>query len=252
MLQAIYSAASGIKGQQTRLDTAAANIANSETVGYKAVRVDFKDALYTAMDHPAGDAEAANLLAGSGVLVGATSAGFSNGTLMTTGSALDFAISGDGYFAVEGAGGETLYTRNGSFGATAGEEGSFLVTSQGYYVLDGAGNRIALPQDRAGLAVTEDGMLSVADGAFATLGIAEFANPDGLLAVGNSCFQVTEASGQAVPAGNSSVVQGSLEGSNVDMAQELTLLIRAQRAYSLASRALQTADDMEGLANNMR
>ncbi|MPM36301.1 Flagellar basal-body rod protein FlgG [bioreactor metagenome] len=251
-MQAIYSAASGLKNQQTRLDTVAANIANSSTVGYKSARVDFKDALYTAMDNPAGSAMDTNLLAGSGVLVGSISSDFADGALKDTGSELDFAISGSGFFTVENPDGEILYTRNGSFGTTDAQDGSYLVTAQGYYVLDSAGNRISLPKDLAGLRVTSDGRLSTASGSVAALGIAEFTNPEGLLSVGNTCFQETAASGRSVSTGqNTSVVQGSLEASNVDMSQEMTLLIRSQRAYSLASKALQTADDMEGLANDI-
>lgn len=251
-MQAIYSAASGLKCQQTRLDTIAANLANSNTAGYKSSRVEFRDALYTAMDSPAGDAEQANLLAGSGVLINATSASFSDGTLTNTGAPLDFAISGSGFFTVADAGGEVSYTRNGSFSVSA--DGNYLVTAQGLYVLDREGNRISLPADRTGLRVSSDGVLSVdGGGEIAAIGIAEFQNPDGLLAVGNTCFQETAVSGGPMFAGtDASVVQGSLENSNVDMAQEMALLIRSQRAYSLSSRALQTADDMEGLANNIR
>jgi len=251
-MQAIYSAATGLKSQQRRLDTIAANIANANTTGYKAVRVDFKDALYTAMDSPVGGNEARNLFAGSGVMLGATTTGFSNGTLMATGSMFDFAISGSGFFTVENAGGENLYTRSGSFGITSEGGNSLLVTAQGYYVLDAQGNRITLPEDTSGLGVTDTGVLHTASGEVAALGIAEFSNPDGLKFSGDSCFEATEVSGAAVPSQNPAVVQGSVESSNVNLAQELTLLIRSQRAYSLASKALQTADDMDGLANNMR
>ncbi|HPE15633.1 MAG TPA: flagellar hook-basal body protein [Oscillospiraceae bacterium] len=250
---AIYSAATGLKGQQTRLDTIAANIANADTAGYKAKRVDFRDALYAAMDAPVGNALEANLLAGSGALVNAASTDFSDGAFSETGGELDFALSGSGFFAVEDAGGETLYTRSGSFAVSSGAYGDYLVTAGGRYVLDRAGNRIALPADRTGLGVTPDGVLRTREGEVAALGIADFPNPDGLLAAGDTCYRASETSGAAVPAGaDTTVTQGSLEASNVDMAQELTLLIRSQRAYSLVSRALQTADDMEGLANNIR
>ncbi len=156
-------------------------------------------------------------------------------------------------FHGEGADGETLYTRNGSFGVSDEAEGNFLVTAQGRYVLDREGNRIALPADRTGLSVTPGGVLQTAAGETAALGIVDFSNPNGLLAAGDTCYRASETSGAAVPAGrNTTVKQGSLEASNVDTAREMTFIIRSQRAYSLASRALQTADDMEGLANNMR
>lgn len=251
-MQAIYSAATGLKNQQTRLDTIAANVANVNTTGYKSTRIDFKDALYTAMDSPAGGGEERNLFTGSGVMLNTAATNFSNGALINTGSPLDFAISGNGFFSVENPTGKTLYTRSGSFGISAEGDEKYLVTSQGYYVLDTAGNKILLPDDTTSLGVNADGMLSTENGEISTLGIVDFSNPDGLTSAGETCFEATAVSGDAVPAGNASVVQGSVEGSNVELAQELTLLIRSQRAYSLASRALQTADDMEGLANNMR
>lgn len=250
---AIYSAAAGLKGQQTRLDTIAANIANTNTVGYKSVRADFKDALYMAMDNPVGNSEAANLLAGNGVLLDATTTDFKNGSLKETGEFLDFALRGNGYFTVENSVGEVLYTRNGNFNVSVEGGDSFLVTSQGYYVLDNMGNRIRLPKETKGISVTESGELINKDGRIAALGIANFTNPDGLDAAGDTFYRVTPASGAAAPPAEKYVViQGSLEQSNVELAQELTLMIRAQRAYSLASKALQTADDMKGLSNNIR
>lgn len=251
-MQAIYSAASGLKSQQTRLDTVAANLANTDTAGYKASRVEFKDALYTAMDSPAQNAEAANLRAGSGVLLNSISADFSDGSLTDTGAPLDFAISGNGFFTAEDSSGAIVYTRNGNFSVSPQPDGDYLVTGQGYFVLDSEGNRIRLPGDLTGLSVSPSGVLSTKNGQIAELGIAGFANPDGLLAVGNSCYWETEVSGRAVLVGNDvKVSQGSLELSNVDTAQEMTLLIRSQRAYALASRALQTADEMQGLTNNI-
>lgn len=250
-MRAIHAAAAGMKGQQVRLDTIAANIANTNTVGYKSVRADFKDALYSAMDNPAGDSEAANLRAGSGVLLSATTTDCSDGAFLSTGVPMDFALSGNGYFTVETPAGEKLYTRNGNFSVSAENGDSYLVTAQGYYVLDDTGSRIRLPQETESISVTQSGELSTPDGTIATLGISGFSNPDGLDAAGDTCYRETANSGTAAPATGVTVVQGSLEQSNVELAQEMTLLIRAQRAYSLASKALQTADDMQGLANNI-
>jgi len=250
---AIYEAATGLKSQQTRLDTIAANIANINTVGYKSQRVDFKDALYKAMDTPVGNSEAGNLRTGSGVLLGATTTDVSEGTVSETGNPLDFALNGKGYFTVQTPTGETLYTRNGDFQISVENGASYLVTAQGYYVLDSAGKRIQLPQDSTSdISVTESGVLKVEDTTIADLGITSFPNPDGLDAAGDTCYRATQVSGTAAPAGQVTVKQGRLEQSNVDLAQEMTLLIRSQRAYSLASKALQTADDMKGLANNIR
>lgn len=251
-MQAIYTAGLGLSSQQTRLDTIAANIANADTVGYKSTRADFKDALYAFMDSPVADSEDANLLVGSGVVLGATTTDFSDGSLSATGNLLDFAIQGEGFFSVRNTAGETLYTRNGSFSVSPEGGDNYLVTAQGYYVLDREGNRIAVPGDSSEINVSDDGVLSTAAGELARLGIAAFSNPDGLSAAGDTCYAATEVSGEPEAAEGMTVVQGSLESSNVSLAQEMTLLIRSQRAYSLASRALQTADDMEGLANKMR
>lgn len=251
-MQALYTAASGMRNQQLRLGTIADNIANASTTGYKSTRVDFKDALYTQMDSPVADSAAANLLTGNGVLLAATTTDFADGALSETGNPFDFAIQGSGFFTVETAEGERYYTRNGCFNTSIEGENTYLVTAQGYYVLNAEGERIQLPEDTGSLSVTADGALSTTEGSFATLGIVEFVNPDGLEAVGGSCYRATEVSQEPAAATDSAVLQGRLELANVDLAQELTLLIRAQRAYSLASTALRTADDMEGLANNMR
>jgi len=250
-MQAIYTAATGLRAQQTRLDTIASNVSNVNTAGYKSTRVDFKDALYTLMENPAGDSMASNLLTGSGVLLNAATTDFSEGRLEVTNSVLDFAIIGEGFFTLENPQGEILYTRNGSFSLSAEGDVNYLVSSQGCYVLDRDGNRITLPKDLDGLSIN-GATLRSADGDLATLGIVTFPNNDGLLAAGQSCYQPSEASGEPVLMEDAHIEQGKIESSNVDLAQELTLLIRSQRAYSLASRALQTADSMDGLANNIR
>jgi len=250
-MQSIYTAASGLSSQQTRLDIIASNIANSDTAGYKSTRADFKDALYSLMDDPVGNSEAANLLRGSGVVLSATNTDFTDGTISKTGESLDFAINGSGFFSVENENGQTLYTRNGNFSVSSEGNNRYLVTAQGYYVLDANGNKISLPDENTEISVSDGGALSTPDGIFARLGIATFTNPNGLSAAGDTCFSATDTSGKPTAFNGASVVQGSLEKSNVDLAEEMTLLIRSQRAYSLASRALQTADEMEGLANNM-
>lgn len=251
-MQAIYTATSGMKSQQKRLDTIANNISNSSTTGYKTTRVDFKDALYTYMDSPVTDSEEGNLRVGSGVISASTTTNFTDGSRKDTGELLDFAIEGSGFFTVKDAAGKIRYTRNGSFAASGEGDDKFLVTAQGDFVLDEKGEKIHLPEDISSLSVSEDGVLGTSEGTIATLGIAQFTNPDGLSAVGNTMYEATEVSGEPVKAEDASVLQGSLENSNVSLADEMTLLIRAQRSYSLASTALRTADDMDGLANNMR
>lgn len=251
MIQSIYTAATGLDGQQTRLDAIASNLANVNTTGYRSQEVTFQDAMYSAMKNPAG--AGGSLQEGCGVLVGATARDNAPGKLTETEQPLDFAIDGDGYFCLENGSGEKLYTRNGAFSVSHEGGGNYLVSAQGYYVLDSAGARIQLPKETEEPRVSADGSFLDASGAAGQrLGVYTFSNEEGLEAAGNSAFRETGVSGAAHPAGGYEVRQRTLESSNVDLAREMTLMIRSQRALSLASRALQTADEMEGLANRIR
>jgi flagellar basal-body rod protein FlgG len=251
MMQSIYSAKTGIKSQQLRIDTIANNIANIDTNGFKASRVTFKDAMYVAMAKTA-QTTGSNLQQGNGTLVSATTQDFSQGIPVQTGEPLDMSIEGDGFFTLKDAAGNIEYTRSGSFTVSYEKDGAYLVSGQGNYVLDNSGNRIQLPQTED-LNLSQEGALSIGTAApFATLGIATFENNAGLQNVGNGSFLSTAASGPALKADSAAVRQGSLEGSNVNLATELTRLIRAQRAFSLAGKAVTAADDMESLANNIR
>lgn len=251
MMQSIYSAKTGIKAQQLRIDTIANNIANIDTNGFKTSRVTFKDAMYVAMAK-APQTTGTNLQQGNGTLVSATTQDFSQGIPVQTGEPLDMSIEGDGFFTLKDAAGNIEYTRSGSFTVSYDKDGTYLVNGQGYYVLDNNGNRIQLPKTED-INVSQEGALSIGTTApFATLGIASFENNSGLQSVGNGSYLPTAASGPAQKAGSTTVRQGALEGSNVNMAAELTRLIRSQRAFSLAGKAITTADDMEALANNIR
>lgn len=251
MMQATQTAATGLAAQQQRMDIIAANLANDDTTGYKAARADFKDALYTRMKDPVGDAEANNLRKGSGVILNATGRDFSDGAAQTTGRALDFSLTGQGYFTVQNPNGGVLYTRNGHFSVSSENGQNYLVDDNGHDVLSSQGQKISVT-GQGEISVRADGALSVGGRAVGQIGIVNFSNPQGLLAAGDSCFQESAASGAPQVARNCQVAQGSLEASNVDLSQEMTLMIRAQRAYSMAGKALQTADDMDGLANSVR
>jgi flagellar basal-body rod protein FlgG len=251
-MQSLFTAASGLSSQQKRLDTLASNIANASTPGYKTTRVDFKDSLYSTMDNPVLDNDVENnLLGGSGVMLDATNIDFRQGVGMDTGVPLDFFIEGDAFFQVQKENGEMVFTRSGSFRTAVIDDASYLVTAQGYFVLDDSGNRIMMPTNSTEFSISENGAISTTEGEYGTIGLFGFPNPGGLMASGDTSFTETAASGTPVNDDKSVIIQGKLENSNVDLAQELTLLIRSQRAYSLASRALTTSDDMMGLANNM-
>jgi flagellar basal-body rod protein FlgG len=250
-------AATGLTNQQRRLDTIADNIANVNVAGFRASRLDFKDALYTAGIVPAAPRTPdGNQQKGHGVATAAITRDSKQGSLTQTGGKLDFAIEGDGFFELSNADGERLYTRGGNFYFSDSDAGLSLVSANGYFVNDADGNAIVAPRDTNEVTITDDGVLSfqTPDGEVvqARLGIYGFRNVMGLNAAGSGNYTVSGISGDIFPTEGARVVQGFLENSNTDLSREMTLMIRSQRAFSLASRALTTADDMEQLANNLR
>ena len=273
MYGAIFIASTGLQKQQQRMDTIANNVANVNTASYKATRLDFKDALYTAGLTPAlPRTPEGNQQRGNGVMAAGTSKDFSTGAITETERQLDFAIEGEGFFSLEDRNGNTVYSRVGNFDIGVDEDGytTWLVNGDGYWVLDTDGARIQIPEGTISISVDRDGAINfttVYDEIVAgeedealeveveppiMLGVFTFRNVMGLMSVGDSNYAETEASGERLDADGAAIRQGALEGSNVKLADEMTRLIRTQRAFSLASRALTTADEMEGLANNMR
>jgi len=240
-----------MKAQQQNIDNIANNIANIETTGYKKTRVDFKDAMYSAMQNPADIASQNNLQIGNGVLIDATLKLFDDGPLIETGRTLDFAIAGEGFFAVQDSQGRILYTRDGVFNTSNIEGRNYLVNSSGYLVLDKNNNPIVIEGDINNLIVDAKGVMTIDGEHVADLGIFTFDNPSGLEAVGSTSYIPSDNSGEARAAGGA-VKQKYYEGSNVDITKEMTSLIKAQRAYSLLSQAVKTADQMESMANNLR
>jgi flagellar basal-body rod protein FlgG len=251
MIQSLYTAASGLSGQQRRIDIIANNISNVNTTAYKSSSSVFKDTLYTTMENPEDTGGGLNLQRGTGITLSATTLDHTQGNIRDTGGELDFAIDGEGFFKLLDLQGNAVYTRDGSFYRSISEDGEYLVNSQGCYVLDENDEKISLPENAEDISVSADGTLTAGDRTL-KLGIYEFPNGSGLLSVGNNLFSESLSSGGPVAAEGFAIRQGALESSNVDLATELTKLMRAQRVFSLSSRALQTADNMEGLANNIR
>ena len=251
-MNAINIAASGLRAQQNRLDTIGSNISNVNSIGYKATRADFKDALYSAIENPDGPVLEANLIGGNGVITASTTTDYTQGAIEDTDQMLDLAIVGEGFFVVQNPNGEIRYTRNGSFGLSSEGAQAFLVTGSGQYVLDDAGNRIAIPVGE-NISIGYGGIIRNENSdVIGNIAVVGFTNPVGLDAMGDTSFAQTEVSGAPMNIANADIRQGAVEKSNVDLSQELTLMMRTQRAYSLASQALRTADEMDGLANNMR
>lgn len=270
MYEAIFIAKTGLTNQQRRIDTTADNIANINTVGFKSARLDFKDALYTAGFPPAPAATPepqGSQQKGHGVMTAAITRNFHTGSLIETESQLDVALIGDdGFLELRTPTGERLYSTGGSLYLSTNDDGTaHLVNSNGYFVQDTEGNDILVPEGTTWVSLAQDGELTFhlsgklqeevdpAEASSVRIGVYTFPNKQGLDGTGQSLFRTTVASGEKLAAnGEIPIKQGFLESSNVNLAIEMTRLIRAQRAFSLASRALTTADDMEGIANSMR
>ncbi len=261
MLLALHTAATGMAAQSRNVDVISNNLANINTAGFKRGRANFQDLMYQQIKAPGAEASAAGTQLPTGIQIGmgVRTAGvenlFSQGEFKQTGSSLDLAIQGRGFFQVQLANGDTAYTRAGSFSL----DGQGQVVTPSGDLLQPA---ISIPQDALSIMVAADGTVSVEQpGALQTvvgqIQLATFQNPAGLKQLGNSLYQSTNASGEAIignPSENGlgSIGQSMLEMSNVNMVEEMVNLISAQRAYEMNSKAIQAADEMLQTANNVR
>lgn len=270
MMRSLYTAATGMLAQQSNVDNISNNLANVNTVGYKQEKTEFKSLLYqtiqTKTTSANGEEKPISAQVGLGTRVASNTSVYTQGALIATENDTDFAIVGDGFFAVRGADGETYYTRAGNFTWAVGANGLTLTNTEGYPVLGTNNQPIVLPAgvNTSSVMISEDGALGYvnANGAYVDLnqsiGLFQFNNPSGLEKVGDNLLAVTEASGAAMnEAANaaltpSKVRQGYLEGSNVQVADEMVNLIIAQRAYQLNSKAITTSDEMLEQANNLK
>lgn len=265
MMRALWTAGSGMTAQQLNVDVISNNLANVNTTGYKKQRVEYEDLLYETLARANvldGNGKPVNLQVGHGTTAVATARSFTPGNLDKTDNPLDFAIDGDGFFMVQGPKGQINYTRDGSFKLSPVDGGNKLVSSDGFPVLDDSGNEIIFNIDTSKLNVSSDGEFSYMDENGETvslgqkLGLVKFENPAGLESIGMNLYATTSASGQPIldsELGDKSVVcQKFLESSNVQVVEEMVRLIIAQRAYEINSKAIQSADEMLQLANNLR
>lgn len=270
MVRSLWTAATGMIAQQTNVDTIANNLANVNTNGYKTQVNEFKSLLYqniqTRTTSANGDAKPTSAQVGLGVRNASITSVFSQGSLVATESDTAFALDGKGFFAVRGADGNTYYTRNGNFKFTIGTTGNMLATSEGLPVLDSKGAPIILDEKYiiSRISVAADGSLCYPDAKNnpqpigITIGVFQFNNANGLEKLSDSLYRQTAASGQAINEATStnvertSVIQGYLEGSNVQVVDEMVNMIVAQRAYELNSKAITASDEMLQQANNLR
>ncbi len=256
----LRTSATGMIAQQTRVEVIANNLANVNTTGFKRSLPHFEDLLYQTAQGPqnvqgsdVGTTEAVQI--GRGTRLAAVQRVEIQGPIQVTGRKLDLAIEGDGFFQVELPTGNQAYTRDGSF--TISDQG-VLTTHGGYTVSPG----ITVPPDATDVVISRNGIVTVQTAGavdpveIGRIELARFVNSAGMQAIGENLFIETAASGDPTPGfpqdeGLGRLVQGSLEGSNVEIVQEMVEMITAMRAYEINSKALQSSEEMAEIANNL-
>ena len=244
MLEGMYSAASGMAAQQARIDALSNDLANVNTTGYKSVRVAFRDLLYT----PAGPGANKGVASGSGAAATEIGRTIEQGAMDTTSRPLDVAIEGTGFLQVTDAQNRTLLTRDGALQRRADGR---LMTSSGDYT----GVTVPPAVADSDIHILADGTVRTNQRLYGKLKLVQVPAPDQLLAVGNNNFQLTAASGRPAPlprGSTTAIRQDMLEGSNVDLASVMSELIDAQRGFEMASKAINTQDQLYEIANQVK
>lgn len=260
-MESLWVAKTGLEAQQTRMSLVAQNLSNVNTTAYKRSRAIFEDLLYQNVVQAGGltsqQTEApTGLNLGTGVRLVATDKQFSQGNIVTTNNPFDLAIQGRGFFEILMPDGSQAYTRDGTFQLDADGQ---LVTSSGYALQPS----VTIPAGTQSVTIGVDGVVSaVLPGQtqpvqVGTLQLSDFVNPAGLQPRGENLYIETIASGPPQPGtpglnGLGTIAQGSLETSNVSVVEELVSMIETQRAYEMASRAIETSDQMlQHLTNSL-
>lgn len=261
MMRSLNTAGTGMVVQQYNLDVIANNLANVNTTGFKSQRAEFQDLLYQTL-RAAGAADGSgafgpqSLQLGLGARHVATATNFGQGALQATSSPYDVAITGAGFLRVEMPDGSTAYTRDGSLRRDAN---GLLVTADGYPLQP----NITVPASAEAFSIGKTGVVTaLVDGEsepreIGRLQLTLFQNPGGMTRIGQNLYAAGAASGEAIEAdpgtqGAGMLESGFLEGSNVEIVQEMIRMILAQRAYEINSKAIQTSDDMLGQLNNLK
>lgn len=258
MLRSMYSGISGMRNMQTKLDTIGNNIANVNTFGFKKGRTTFKDMVSQQIAGASGPANPGlggtnPRQVGLGSQLATIDTIHTQGSLQNTNRELDLGISGDGYFRLgDGGAPETIsYSRAGNFYL---DQNGDVVNADGLYVLNDAGGRINIPPTSQSFSISQTGQVNVINEAgelnnVGTISLAYFANPEGLQKEGSNLYQVTVNSGDAQVAipganGTGTLVAGTLEMSNVDLSEEFTEMIVAQRGFQANTRIITTSDEI--------
>jgi flagellar basal-body rod protein FlgG len=261
MIRSLWTAASGMQAQSLNIDVISNNLANVNTAGFKRSRAEFQDLLYETI-RAAGVASSdvtqipTGIQLGHGARPAAVNMIFSQGNMQHTQNNLDLAIEGNGFFQVLQINGEIAYTRAGAFKLNSDGQ---IVTADGFLLEP----EISVPIDTVLLSIEIDGTVSVLQAGetepteIGTIEIARFINPSGLNGIGRNLYLETAASGVPITGtagedGLGTISQGYLEMSNVSVVDEMVNMITAQRAYEINSKAVQAADEMLQMANNVK
>jgi flagellar basal-body rod protein FlgG len=262
MIRALFSAASGMKAQELNLDNIANNLANANTVGYKARRAQFQDLMYQNILAPGTSSGQqtvipAGLQLGLGTHASSNEIVFTEGSFTETDNPLDLTIQGNGFFQVLQPSGQLAYTRAGQF--QFDKDGN-IVTSSGMALQP----QITIPADALAVTIAADGTVTytlpgqTAAQQAGQIQLANFQNPAGLDSLGNSLYTPTDASGDATvgipggPQGMGSLLQGYTEQSNVSVVDEFIEMIQTQRGYEANSKVVTAADNMYQEVNNLQ
>lgn len=261
MIRALHTAATGMASQEANVSTISNNLANVNTTGFKKGRTEFDDLLYETVQEAGARSSAESeynvgVQIGSGSKVSATRKVHQQGSPQMTNNPYDLMVNGDGFFGVIGNNGEMKYTRDGSFNVDA--QGN-LVTRAGQRVFPG----VVVPPNIMSINIAENGVVeaflrnSPQPLNLGQIPVFTFVNPVGMRSEGGNMLGATQASGQAIQmvAGvdNAGIImQGALESSNVSVMNEMTDLIKAQRAYEMNSKVMGVADQMLQTVNNVR
>ena len=259
MGSALWIAKTGLEAQQMRMNAISNNLANASTTGFKRDRAVFSDLIYQNIVQVGAQSSEdtlnpSGLNLGTGVRTVATEKLFTQGNIIQTGNPLDIALQGRGLLQVTMPDGTQAYTRDGTLQM---DETGQLVTSMGYPIEPS----ITIPDNTLSVSISSDGVVSVMEPGSAApsevgnIQLADFINPTGLQPIGNNLFLESAASGSpqtGTPGldGLGTLVQNSLEGSNVNTVEELVNMIEAQRAYEMNSKAISTVDQMLQYATN--
>ena len=263
MIRGLYTAATGMNAMQQQIDVTSNNIANVNTTGFKKDRAEFQDLMYQTLNYTAGQTSQVTtnptgIDVGLGVKISGIQKNLTEGDLETTGNDLDIAIAGNGFFKLEDPStGDELYTRNGIFNIDA-ETGN-LVNGNGYELTP----TITIPTVATKVSIADDGSVTATDSSGNPVGgtqqieLSDFVNPAGLTPVGNTMFKESPASGEAQEENPKtdqygSILQGSIENSNVSLVTEMVDLITAQRAYEANSKSITTTDSMLDTINRLK